>query len=89
MVNYAPEQGIAMWFSKREHREVRDEPIKDPIGDIEAAQVIREICRSAADSVERVDGSPMVRAPNADRRVGTSKRASAIGAPPKGPWKSP
>jgi hypothetical protein len=47
------------WFTKREHQhqEIWDENIQWPIGDIEAAHRIREICRSAADSAERVGGS--------------------------------
>jgi hypothetical protein len=42
------------WFNKDERKEVWDEPIEWPIGDIEAAHRIREICRSAADSAERI-----------------------------------
>jgi hypothetical protein len=43
-----------MWrFGKDKHREIWDEEIQWPIGDIEAAHRIREICRSAADSAER------------------------------------
>ncbi len=45
------------WFSKKERREIWDEPIEEPLGDIEAAQRIREICRSASDSAERVGAS--------------------------------
>jgi predicted HNH restriction endonuclease len=40
------------WFSKR--REIWDEETRWPIGDIEAAHKIREICRSAADSAGKV-----------------------------------
>jgi hypothetical protein len=42
------------WFRKEEPKEVWDEEIHGPIGDIEAAEKIREICRSAADSAERL-----------------------------------
>jgi hypothetical protein len=42
------------WFSKPKSEEVWDEAIQWPIGDIEAAHRIRDICRSAADSAERV-----------------------------------
>src|SRR5467141_1397404 len=50
-------QGIAMWwFSKGERKEIWDENIQWPIGDIEAAHRIRDICRSAADSAEKVGG---------------------------------
>jgi hypothetical protein len=44
------------WFSKGKRREIWEEEIQWPIGDIEAAQRIRAICRSAADSAEKVAG---------------------------------
>ena len=46
------------WFDKdkRERKEVWDEEIQGPFGDIEAAHIIRDICRSAADSAERTGG---------------------------------
>jgi hypothetical protein len=44
------------WFDKGKRKEIWDEEIQWPIGDIEAAHRIREICRSAADSAERVGG---------------------------------
>lgn len=46
-----------MWrfgFGKDRPREAWDEEIHWPIGDIEAADRIRTICRSAADSAERI-----------------------------------
>jgi hypothetical protein len=47
-------QGVAMWwFSKGKRKEIWDEEIQWPIGDIQAAHKIRDICRSAADSAER------------------------------------
>jgi hypothetical protein len=50
-------RGRAMWwFNKGERREIWDEEIQWPIGDIEAAHRIRDICRSAADSAERAGG---------------------------------
>jgi hypothetical protein len=46
-----------MWlFSKDERKEIWDEAIQWPIGDIEAADKIRNICRSAGDSAERIGG---------------------------------
>jgi hypothetical protein len=46
-----------MWlFNKDKRQEVWDEDIQWPIGDIEAAHRIRDICRSAADSAEKVAG---------------------------------
>jgi hypothetical protein len=44
------------WFNKGKRKEIWDENIQWPIGDIEAAHKIRDICRSAADSAEKVDG---------------------------------
>jgi hypothetical protein len=49
------------WLGRKKQREIWDEEIDWPIGDIEAAQKIRIICRSAADSAERVGAT--VRAP--------------------------
>jgi hypothetical protein len=47
-------QGVAMWwFSKGKRKEIWDEEIQWPIGDIQAAHKIRDICRSAADSAEK------------------------------------
>jgi hypothetical protein len=49
---------MAMWrFTKSTRKEVWDEDIQWPIGDIEAAHKIRDICRSAVDSAEKVGGS--------------------------------
>ncbi len=42
------------WFSKDERKEIWDHDIQWPIGDIEAAHKIRDICRSASDSAEKV-----------------------------------
>ncbi|MGZ3330020.1 MAG: hypothetical protein ACXU85_22950 [Xanthobacteraceae bacterium] len=40
-----------MWkFRRGERKDIRDEEIQWPVGDIEAAHRIREICRSATDS---------------------------------------
>jgi hypothetical protein len=41
------------WFDKGKQKEIWDEKIQWPIGDIEAAHRIRDICRSAADSAEK------------------------------------
>ena len=45
------------WFNKTKQTEVWDEAIEWPIGDIEAAHRIREICRAAADSAEKIAGA--------------------------------
>ena len=44
------------WFNKSKRREIWDEEIQWPIGDIEAAHRIREICRSAEDSAAKLNG---------------------------------
>jgi hypothetical protein len=44
------------WFTREKRGEVWDEEIQWPIGDIEAAHRIRDICRSAADSAEKTAG---------------------------------
>ena len=44
------------WFNRGRRKEVWDEEIQWPIGDIEAAHRIRDICRSAADSAETSAG---------------------------------
>jgi hypothetical protein len=38
------------WFNKPKPKEIWEEPVAWPIGDLEAAHRIRDICRSAADS---------------------------------------
>ena len=43
-----------MWSGRQRPPEVWDEAIQWPIGDIEAAEKIRTICRSAADSAEQM-----------------------------------
>ena len=45
------------WFKKDKAKEVWDETIEWPIGDIEAAHRIRQICRSAAGSAEKIGGA--------------------------------
>ena len=44
------------WFKRQSPTEIWDESVEGPIGDIEAAHKIRDICRSAADSAEKVAG---------------------------------
>jgi hypothetical protein len=44
------------WFKTGKHKEIWEEEIQWPIGDIEAAHRIREICRSAADSARKTGG---------------------------------
>ena len=42
------------WFKKDRPKEIWEEAIEWPIGDIEAAHKIREICRSATSSAEKI-----------------------------------
>ena len=44
------------WFTKDERKDIWDQEIQWPIGDIEAAHRIRDICRSAEDSAAKVNG---------------------------------
>jgi len=41
---------VMKWFGKPKPGEVWDEPVDGPLGDIEAAERVRNICRAAADS---------------------------------------
>jgi len=45
------------WFNKGKQKEVWDEDIQWPIGDLEAGRKIRDICNSAASSAERSAGN--------------------------------
>jgi len=42
------------WFKRAQRKDIWDDALDAPVGDIEAAKRIREICRSAADSAEKV-----------------------------------
>jgi len=61
-----------MWlFNKDKRKEIWDEAIQWPIGDIEAADKIRNICRSASDSAERIGG---LAAPADNKRLNNRKK---------------
>jgi hypothetical protein len=45
------------WFKKDRAKDIWDEAIEWPLGDIEAAQKIRAICHSAASSAEKIGGA--------------------------------
>lgn len=52
-----------MWlFNKVKRTDIWDDPVAQPLGDIEAAQRIRAICRDAAGCAEAI-GSPGKRSP--------------------------
>ncbi len=75
-------KGMTMWwFDKVKRTEIWDEEILEPIGDIEAAHKIRDICRSAADSAEKVAGvtdRPDTNKDEAERYERTAKAAMKI-----------
>ena len=41
------------WFNKARTVDIWDEKVETPLGDIEAAHRVRDICRAASDSAER------------------------------------
>ncbi|RXH29139.1 hypothetical protein XH99_13590 [Bradyrhizobium nanningense] len=45
------------WFARRQPVDIWDEPIQGPLGDIEAAERIRNICEAAQAGAEAVGGS--------------------------------
>jgi hypothetical protein len=53
---------MVSWFNKAKPRDVWDDSIEQPLGDIEAAQKIRAICRAAASCAEAV-GTPDKQSP--------------------------
>lgn len=61
------------WFTKPKPRDIWEEPIAWPIGDIDAAHRIRDICRLAADSAEQVGGAHK---PNEIQRYERAARAA-------------
>jgi hypothetical protein len=66
------------WFNKTKQTEVWDEAIEWPIGDIEAAHKIREICRAAADSAEKIAGSADRSHPKISGEVERYERAAKV-----------
>ena len=56
------------WFDKGKRTEIWDEPIQWPIGDIEAAHRIRDICRSVVDSAEKTGNTARRVDHNADHK---------------------
>jgi hypothetical protein len=65
------------WFQKEREPEVWEEPDWKPLGDIEAAHKIREICASAGSIAEQ---TTMVRGRNAEKEkaAGTERYQAAI-----------
>jgi hypothetical protein len=68
-----------MWkFRRGERKDIWDEEIQWPIGDIEAAHRIREICRSAADSAGRAAGAAEKKNPETERYERAARTAMEI-----------
>jgi hypothetical protein len=66
-----------MWrIGKSKQQEVWDEPLEEPIGDIEAAKKIRVICRAAADSAHRVGDAADLSSSKIRRDVERYERAA-------------
>lgn len=66
------------WFNKSKPTEVWDEAIEWPIGDIEAAHRIREICNAAADSAEKIAAAADRSHPKMTGEVERYERAAKV-----------
>ena len=66
------------WFKKGKPAEIWDEVIEWPIGDIAAAHKIREICRSAAGSAEKIGGAADRSHPKIKLEVERYERAAKV-----------
>lgn len=64
------------WFNKPKPKEVWEEPIAWPIGDIEAAHRIRDICRAAADSAAKSGAAGGGNPPNEFQRYERAARVA-------------
>ena len=66
------------WFNKARKADVWDEAIEWPLGDIEAAHKIREICRTAADSAEKIAAAADRSQPKIAGEVERYERAAKV-----------
>src|SRR5438045_9778660 len=66
------------WFNKSKPTEVWDEVIEWPIGDIEAAHRIREICNAAAGSAEKIAAAVDRSHPKMTAEVERYERAAKV-----------
>ncbi len=64
------------WFKRARHDDIWDQTLEAPAGDIEAVKRIREICRSAADSAEKVGTASDRTHKNFKREVERYERAA-------------
>ncbi|MCJ9706773.1 MULTISPECIES: hypothetical protein [unclassified Bradyrhizobium] len=62
------------WFARRQPADIWDEPIQGPIGDIDAAERIRNICQAARAGAEAVGAS----ARTAERECERYERAARV-----------
>ena len=68
-----------MWkFRRSERKDIWDEEIQWPVGDIEAAHRIREICRSATGSAEKAAGAAEKKNPETERYERAARTAMEI-----------
>src|SRR5581483_2028080 len=64
------------WLATAKQKEIWEEPIVWPIGDIEAAHGIRDICRAAAGLAEKAGGGRGSRPEHGARRYERASRAA-------------
>src|SRR5579863_5418078 len=64
------------WFATAKQMEIWEEPIAWPIGDIEAAHRIRDICRAAADSAAKAGATGGRNPPDEFQRYERAARAA-------------
>jgi hypothetical protein len=68
-----------MWkFRRDERKDIWDEEIQWPVGDIEAAHRIREICRSAAECAGKAAGAAERKNPETERYERAARTAMEI-----------
>ena len=66
------------WFGRGKRKEIWDEEIQWPVGDIQAAHRIREICRSAADSAAKIAGAAEKKKSETERYERAARAAMEI-----------
>jgi hypothetical protein len=64
------------WFNKAKPQEIWEQPIAWPIGDIEAAHRIRDICRAAADIAAKLVDRDGRKQPSEAERCERAARAA-------------
>jgi hypothetical protein len=64
------------WFNKPKPKEIWEEPVPLPLGDIEAAHRIRDICRAASDSAANAGAPKSQNSQDEYRRYERAARAA-------------